>query len=218
MYGVRFMRRTKYEKILTVAPNLMAKKGYDGTSFQDIADKVGLHKSSLFHYFKNKEELLLKILETPIDEVSRKLEEIISDNKLAPEEKFRRALSNHLTLLTRYLDNVSVYLNDLRCLTKRNRSLYMQKRKQYEKDFQRIVAEMGTKGYFSGCDQHVSTFAVLGMLNWVAKWYKKDGPLSIEEIGDTFCRLVLHQDKNQHKNQDKQDIKSRQDRNLKIAK
>ncbi len=76
------MRKRKYEKILSLAPKLIAPKGYHGTSFQQIADKVGLHKGSLFHYFKNKEELLLKILEKPIDEVNSNLRKIINNKKL----------------------------------------------------------------------------------------------------------------------------------------
>lgn len=64
------MRISKYEKILSVATKLIAKKGYKGASFQEIANKVDLHKSSLFHYFKSKEKLLLKILERPVDEVN----------------------------------------------------------------------------------------------------------------------------------------------------
>lgn len=187
------MRISKYEKILLVAANLIAKKGYDGTSFQDIADDVGLHKSSLFHYFKNKEELLLEILEMPIEEVDKSLEKIIANKKLTPEEKLKRAIHSHLSILTKYFDNVTVYLNEVRSLSKLNQAFYIQKRKKYEKNFQRIIAEMKTKGYFNGCDLKITTFGLLGMLNWVAKWYKKDGPLSAKKVGDTFCKIILGQ-------------------------
>lgn len=189
------MRTTKYEQILLVAARLMAANGYDGASFQDIADKVGLHKSSLFHYFKNKEELLLRLLESPVDEVNKNLAEIMADSKLSPEEKFNKAIHNHLTVLTQHLDNVNVYLNDLRSLPKKSKALYMQKRKKYQEDFQRIVGEMKTKGHFKGCDAQVTTFGLLGMLNWTAKWYKEDGPLSVKEVGNTFCKIVLHQNR-----------------------
>jgi AcrR family transcriptional regulator len=80
------MKKSKYEKILSLAPKLIAKEGYDGTSFQEIANEVGLHKSSLFHYFKNKEELLLKILQKPIDEVNSNLRKIINNKKFIKKE------------------------------------------------------------------------------------------------------------------------------------
>jgi len=34
--------------------------------------------------------------------------------------------------------------------------------------------------------------AILGMVNWIYKWYRKSGKNSIEEIGDIFIDLILH--------------------------
>lgn len=51
------MKNTK-QKIQKVAFNLLVKNGYDGVSFQDIADKAGVTKAMLNYYFRNKENLL----------------------------------------------------------------------------------------------------------------------------------------------------------------
>jgi AcrR family transcriptional regulator len=184
-------RTSKYEKILSVAARLIARKGYDGTSYQEIANKVGLHKSSLFHYFKNKEQLLLRVLEKPIEEVNKNLQQIVNDKELEPEEKLEKAIDNHLTLLTEYLDNVDVYLNEMRSLSKKNKSVYLAKRKKYQGDFEKIISDMKKKGYFDKADPKVTTLGVLGMLNWVVKWYKKDGALNVREIRDTFYRVIV---------------------------
>jgi AcrR family transcriptional regulator len=185
------MRKSKYEKILSLAPKLIAKEGYDGTSFQEIANEVGLHKSSLFHYFKNKEELLLKILQKPIDEVNSNLRKIINNKKLEPEEKFKMAVHNHLKLLTEYIDNVNIYLNEIRSLSRKNQLIYLGKRKRYAKDFMEIVKEMKAKRYFDGLNTKIVTFGLLGMLNWTVKWYKKDGNLNVETIANIFCEMIL---------------------------
>jgi hypothetical protein len=185
------MRISKYEKILSVATQLIAKKGYAGTSLQDIANEVTLHKSSLFHYFKTKEELLLKILETPIEEVDINLEKIILDKELSIEEKLKRAIDNHLFLLTEHLDIANIYLNETRNLSKKYRSLYLGKRKKYGKNFEKIVVGMKTEGYFKGLDTKIVTFGLLGMLNWVVKWYKRKGVLNVKEIADIFYKMLM---------------------------
>jgi len=185
------MKKSKYEKILSLAPKLIAKEGYDGTSFQEIANEVGLHKSSLFHYFKNKEELLLKILQKPIDEVNSNLRKIINNKNLEPEEKFKMAVHNHLKLLTEYIDNVNIYLNEIRSLSRKNQLIYLGKRKRYAKDFMEIVKEMKAKSYFDGLNTKIVTFGLLGMLNWTVKWYKKDGNLNVETIANIFCEMIL---------------------------
>jgi len=182
----------KYEKIISVAGSLISKKGYNGTSFQGIADKVGIHKTTIFHYFRNKEDLLLKVLERSVEEVNSNLRQIVSDEGLGPEEKLKRALNNHLRLmLGKYADNVNAYLYELRNLSPKNRRKYLEKRKMYEKDFRKIVDEMKGRGYFDGLDSKIVTFGILGMLNWVIKWYKKSGPLGAEDISDIFYRMLV---------------------------
>lgn len=185
------VRKNKYDKILSVTTHLISQKGFQGTSLQKIADKVGLHKSSLFHYIKNKEELLFRILEKSMDEANINLEKITTHRELGPEEKLKKAFDSHLTLLGEYIYNVNIYLNEFRSLSKKNKTVYLEKRKKYERDFEKIIVEMKTKGYFNGLDTKIVTFGILGMLNWVVKWYKKVGPLTTGEISNIFYKMIM---------------------------
>jgi len=74
-------------RILAIAAQLMSAKGYKGTTLQEIADLVGIHKSTIFHYFNNKEELLLEVLKISVEEVTAKLNQIIKDEILSPEKR-----------------------------------------------------------------------------------------------------------------------------------
>ena len=187
---VRIMKSRKHRKILSVAARLISKKSFKGTSLQEIADKVGLHKSTLFHYFKNKEELLLEILTEGVDEVSSNLKKIIAEKELAPEEKLKKAIGSHLALLSEHFDTVNIYLNDFRSMSKKNQPLYLDKRKEYQRNFEKIIVEMKKNGYFKGLDTKIVTFGLLGMLNWTVKWYHPGGSLKATEIGDIFYRMV----------------------------
>jgi hypothetical protein len=81
-------------------------------------------------------------------------------------------------------------LNELRSLSKKNQRLYLNKRKNYECDFEKIVMDMKAKGFFEGLDTKIVTYGLLGMLNWVVKWYKNTGPLTIKEISNIFYKMV----------------------------
>jgi len=50
------------EKILDVAEALFARRGFAGVGLREVADQVGLGKSSLFHHFRNKVQLYLEVL------------------------------------------------------------------------------------------------------------------------------------------------------------
>ena len=184
------MRGNKYEIILAEAACLIWHKGYAGTSFQEIADAVGIHKSTLFHYFKNKEELLLRILERSIEDVYANLELIANDGALQPEDKLEKAIQNHLNMLVRYFDNINVYINEFTSLSEKNRVVYLKKRKKYEHDFQKIIMEMQAVGYYSQLNPKIVTFGILGMQNWVAKWFRLDGVIAINEVSQVLYRMV----------------------------
>ena len=183
-------RQIRYPEIVKVAAVLISRNGYKETSCQEIAERAGIHKSTFFYYFRNKEELLLRILETSIDEVSSDLKKIINNNELKPEEKLKKALDNHLISMIGYLDNVNIYFYESRNLPEQYKKIYIKKRKKYEKYFKRIMEEMKASGYFSGLDTKIVTFCLLGMLNWVPKWYKNEGSFNIKQISDIFYKVI----------------------------
>ena len=182
------------EKIIAIASRLMSEKGYKGASLQEIADLVGIHKSTFFHYFKNKEELLLAVLRIAIEDVTRNLLLILEDEKLLPEEKLRQAIVNHLDLLAKYKDNVNVYHSEIRFLSEKNRRKYLETRKYYASCFEKIIDEIKEtdSGYFRGLDTKIVTFGILGMCNWLVKWFKESGPFNTRDIADIFCKMIMH--------------------------
>lgn len=93
---------------------------------------MGLHKRCFFHYFKNKEELLLRILEKPIEEVSINLEKMMNNNELRPEEKLREAIDNHLTLLTEHIDITYILERVKKSIKEESSDLFEQEEEVWE--------------------------------------------------------------------------------------
>jgi AcrR family transcriptional regulator len=185
------MRKNRYEKILAVSAHLISNKGYEGVSLQEIADKVGLHKSSLFHYVDNKEELLVRIFEKVSNELFTNLKAINLDASLEPEEKLKRAIDNHLSLMVKYSDDANIFINQLRSLPKKKQAIFVEERRRYEKDFEGILIEMKKKGYFGDLDIKIVRLGLFGMLNWVLRWFKRDGRLTMKKVSDIFYKLIV---------------------------
>ena len=57
------IRETTREKILSVALELFAKKGYHAASISQIAKKAKISKGLMYNYFASKEKLLDKIIQ-----------------------------------------------------------------------------------------------------------------------------------------------------------
>ncbi len=63
----RIMGESTYDRILDMALMLFSEKGYKGTTMRDIAAKVGIRQGGIYNHFKNKEQILEKL----IDEMMR---------------------------------------------------------------------------------------------------------------------------------------------------
>ncbi|HEX2252165.1 MAG TPA: TetR/AcrR family transcriptional regulator [Thermoanaerobaculia bacterium] len=57
---------TTHERLLSAAAQLLAERGYGGTSMADIAQRVGVRKASLYNYYASKEELLMELLRSSL--------------------------------------------------------------------------------------------------------------------------------------------------------
>jgi len=71
------MNNTKSE-IIRIALRMVSERGYEWLSFKKIADEIGIAKSSIYHYFKNKEDLGIAIMEIIEERVQKNKDEILT--------------------------------------------------------------------------------------------------------------------------------------------
>ncbi len=178
------------EHILRVAAHLFRTRGYRGTSMRDLAEAVGFTKSSLYHHFRSKQDLLLEILQHTVDRAIRRLERI-ARSSLSPSERLRLAVENHIVHLIEDLDNVVCFIEEGKNLAPERLRKYIQQRDRYERFFRDIVQEGIQAGEFRPTDVRLAGWAILGMCNWVAKWYRRDGPYTAQEIAIHFGEFAV---------------------------
>lgn len=177
------------DKIVRAASVIMSEKGYKGATFEAIAEAVGIHKSTIFHYFKDKQELLEAVID--IADITESLQEILRDTSITNLEKLRRAIVNHIKLLSEHVHYVRVYNTETRYLKKESKQKYLQARRFYASCFESLVKALQEEGFFTGLDPKVVSYGILGMLNWTAIWYREDGRLSPDEIGEVYFQMLL---------------------------
>jgi len=184
---------SKREEIIQVASRLFGLKGYSATSLQGLADEVGLHKTSLFHYFRNKEEILTEVMEISFKKYTEILGDAFKKSDFSSEEKFRLALEEQVAVICKYKHYINVALNEIKSLSPENREKYTRTRNDYGKHFEKIIQEVQAdekSNLFKGLDSRIITLGILGMCNWIIKWYRKDGPLTPKEISDIFFEMI----------------------------
>ncbi|MFC7131160.1 TetR/AcrR family transcriptional regulator [Haloferax chudinovii] len=83
-------RHQTQQAILEATHQILLESGYNGISISRIADRVGISKSVIYHYYDNKESLLAELL----DVVHRRfLTKIFEQEDTTPREELERFLT-----------------------------------------------------------------------------------------------------------------------------
>jgi AcrR family transcriptional regulator len=191
------------DEILIAAADLLRRKGYESTTMKDIAAEVNLTAASLYHHFKNKDALLLAVLETGLRRVILGLEHIV-DSEQSAADNLRQMIALHIGGVT---SNTAIgaamvyeirWLQTLDCddgLTA-HRDAVFALRDAFEQLFRRVVQEGIDSGEFIATDADILTKTMLGAHNWVGVWYHEGGRLDGVTIADmmaeTFLRALVN--------------------------
>ncbi len=179
------------EAIIAAAARVFQAKGYHAATVQDIADAVGILKGSLYHHVRSKEDLLYLIVKEPIARMYERMNEIAAADQPAAD-KVRRAILAHLEAFDRHYPHLFVYLHEREEMKRRFRERFKLSPEQYERCWQQILREGVKSGEFRpDLDVPVVSYGLLGMLNWLYKWYDPRGRLGVREVAVQFSTLAL---------------------------
>ena len=89
--SLRWERRPddRPQEILDAALKVFAERGYRNTRLEDIGEAAGVTKGAIYHYFANKEELLLRAIEHRREEALGRIEDVLRDTKAPVSTRLR---------------------------------------------------------------------------------------------------------------------------------
>jgi AcrR family transcriptional regulator len=179
------------EKIAHFAIELFAEKGYAATSIRDIAHSLKVSSSLLYYYFKNKEELLFTILEAIGEELLHTIDK--EKNKAGdPLEVLRGMIMSHIRLVEKENKRAKLFVEQQHNLTKKYLEIiYGQHRNIYDLYVDQLK-KLREAGMISNDSLSVTAFAIIGMIMWSYRWYRKGGGLSVEDMGNQLIETFFY--------------------------
>ena len=86
------------QKLVDVARQLFAKNGLENTTMNDIATLSGKGRRTLYTYFKSKEEIYYAVIESELERLSDKLDEVAA-RRIRPQDKIIELIYTHLSMI-----------------------------------------------------------------------------------------------------------------------
>ncbi|MBJ8348886.1 TetR family transcriptional regulator [Antrihabitans sp. YC2-6] len=174
------------------ATALFAEKGFAGTSLQDIADAMGLTRPALYHYVANKDELLARLVTEITEQPAQILAGINKRTDLGPVDKLH-AMAEAIAL------HHAAAPDRFRLLVRSETELpddlsrtHEQSRRRVLKEFISVVGAGIDDGSFRPVDPRVASLAIIGMVNWMAWWYRPDTETSAKSVATQLADMAIH--------------------------
>jgi len=175
--------------VLAVAVELFNERGYDGTSMRDLAARLGIAKSAIYHHVTGKEELLSLALDRALDglaAVTSRVRALLAPAVDRLEYLVRgsvevlEAESPYVTLLLRVRGNTDV---ERAALDKR-------------RAFDRFVAELVAEAVRDGdirpdADAMITARLLFGLVNSIVEWYRPDRRPKTAPLADAVCAMAF---------------------------
>ncbi len=183
--------RNRDASVIAAAIEVMSEKGYAATSIQEVADRVGVLKGSLYHYFDSKEELLSRILaesHATMDELQGE----IRAQGLRPYEELMEYIRRQTIWYLENRERANIYFTERRHLTGERRQRALEAGRTFEKYIQDLVIAAQKDGDIrQDQDYRLITRFLTGALNGVRFWPSRSGKqFSVEEIAEASVALV----------------------------
>ncbi|VBB47947.1 Transcriptional regulator, TetR family [uncultured Desulfatiglans sp.] len=178
----------KIKEFDRVIARLFARKGYHSTSIREIARELGMTQSSLYYYYKSKEDMLFRLINSAVDESLATVEKICYSD-LPPEEKLKQVLGFYTQYFAGDQDREILLLNEINSLSPEHRAIQIQKERHYVQLFYGILRELTEQRKMKPVNHTVATFAFFGMVHYTVKWYHTDGSIGLGELADMFVEI-----------------------------
>lgn len=177
------------DAVVVAAVELFNRHGYEATSMGMIAERLGVSKSAIYHHVPGKEQLL----EVALDRALRELEAILerpAARERPIDQRLEYVLRAMVGVLVDELSNVTLLLR-VRGNTDMERRA-MERRRTFDHAVADLIREAADAGALrSDLQPGVVTRLVFGMINWITEWYRPDGPLRREELGDSVIAIAF---------------------------
>lgn len=183
---------SRWSQIQTAATTVFNRLGYANSTLEDVAAEVGVRRATLYYYVATKEELLVSLLSGPIRDLRVGLEAIATE-PVSTRQKLTTALLEYTRVLRTH--------PELTIFNQENVHKVMSGPAADEliadaDRYGNVLTEVVRRGVAAGelrsdVDPRVAVMGLLGMFNWLYRWFDPKGRLALDEVAQGFITMAL---------------------------
>jgi AcrR family transcriptional regulator len=178
------------EDVANAASLLFSQGGYEAVSIESVAERLSVSRATLYRTVPTKEHLLGIVLEWSTSDLGDRVREIIETDD-DPRSTLEGLLRVQIDAAIRTKEFFTVVAGGTGVQSDAYRR-WQKWSHEYESMWYRAVERAIDAGVLAPADPVVATRLLLGMMIWVARWYRPSEGRSADEIADTAVHLILN--------------------------
>lgn len=178
------------EMIVERAAALFARRGYPGTSMNQVAEACGLSKATLYHYYDDKYALLVSIADGHVSRLQGIVGEALAQHAAAPEEQMRMLIRRLVEEYAGAQNAHRVLTEDVKFLEEADRKRILDKEREVVHGFARVVTQLRPDLKDAAMSKPL-TMLLFGMINWLFTWMRPEGPVDYDAMAPIVADLFL---------------------------
>jgi acyl-CoA synthetase (AMP-forming)/AMP-acid ligase II len=184
-------RSDKKDAVLLAGARLFTRKGFYGTSLDDIAQSLGVTKPTLYYYIANKEEILIECVERGLTAFHEGLIALVQSG-MDGRELLRAAMALYGEVVTSDFGMCASRVGEDPLSEVKRRAL-RQRKGEVDLDFRRLIDQGMQHGWIVAGDAAVAAFTVVGALSGIGRWYRPEthSPESLQDAVQHCIEMLL---------------------------
>lgn len=182
----------KRQSILEESSHLFASEGFDKTSIAMIAKQCNISKALIYHYYKEKSEILYDLLHQHVEGL-KKLVRGILDSEETDEKKFMLLVASLMETYIHSREKHMILMKETNALSAEQQHSLRATQSEMVHDIATLVSRLhGTKALH---DPKLSTavgLVLLGSLNWTYTWFSEEGPMTPHQFAVLVSEIFLN--------------------------
>jgi AcrR family transcriptional regulator len=177
------------DAIRAQAARLFARRGYPVTPIAELARSCGISKALLYHYYRDKEQLLFDIADRYLDSLLA-IVAAVDAQPLPPAQRLQALIERFMAAYEDAAVYHRVLVQDVKYLKAAHRSQINAKQRRVVQAYAEAVAAAAPQLAGNALLKPV-TMTLFGMINWTFTWLKDDGPVRYADMAPVVAGLFL---------------------------
>ena len=180
----------KRERTIAAAVELFYEHGYENTTLEAVAEKLGVTKPFIYAHFGSKAELLAEICGRGISSSLKAIDNALA-LRASPTKRLKVLAETFVTSVLENQKHIAIFAREEKNLAKADFARISEMRRTFDKKLLHLLNTGLESGEFEMEDPPLAALAIGGMVSWAYVWYRPKGRMTVAELADKLSDLIL---------------------------